>query len=186
MIRRLSRLFPTTAVNVPALPPSLVDLPALALATAPLQGAVPLCDLPRLLTAIHPTTALATLDAQWKLDDRRRPWLTGVLLASVSLTCQRCLEPVDYALKLPISLVLVRTDREAAHLSASRDPWLWDGETFAVWTWVEEEILLALPLVPTHDFDCQVKGYVAAPKPPDVPKANPFAVLANLKRKDRP
>jgi len=51
---------------------------------------------------------------------------------------------------------------------------------------VEDEIILALPVVPVHDSEhCEVSeaDMVFGKLPPEAEKPNPFAVLASLKRK---
>ncbi|ETJ31722.1 conserved protein, DUF177 family [Escherichia coli] len=51
---------------------------------------------------------------------------------------------------------------------------------------VEDEIILALPVVPVHDSEhCEVSeaDMVFGELPEEAQKPNPFAVLASLKRK---
>jgi uncharacterized protein len=50
---------------------------------------------------------------------------------------------------------------------------------------IEDELLLALPIVPTHDpKECQPPADLNEPEPSEdeVTRSNPFSVLAQLKR----
>ncbi len=165
------------------LPALVTDVASLADTAAPLTGEVALASLPRVVDQLMAATGTVAVATRWQWDARRRPWLVGQLTTQVTLRCERCLEPLILPLDVAISLVLVRSDAEADRLDESLEPWLWQGPDFPVWDWVEEEILLALPLVPTHDAPCAVAGYLPPPTPM-VEKPNPFAVLA--KRKNSP
>lgn len=112
-------------------------------------------------------------------------WLRLNAQASLPLTCQRCLGPVDITVTVDRSFRFVTSEAQAATedeeaeedvLALSRD--------FNLFELIEDELLMELPVVPRHeacptevklavqDADFDVAG---AAKP------NPFAALAGLK-----
>ncbi|MBU6501988.1 MAG: DUF177 domain-containing protein [Burkholderiales bacterium] len=112
-------------------------------------------------------------------------WLCLNIDATVPLTCQRCLEPVDVALTVDRAFRFVADEETAAAqdddceedlLALSRD--------FDLAALVEDEMLMALPLVPMHDT-CPVHVKLAVADEAfgaeAMAKPHPFAVLAPLK-----
>lgn len=111
--------------------------------------------------------------------------------ADVWLQCQRCLEPLAHPIGIERSVRFVEGEDAAAALDAeSEDDVLALSRAFDVVQWLEDELLLALPLVPRHN-QCQPPGgsqAVAAPVVDDASVArsdrpHPFAALAVLKDK---
>ena len=97
------------------------------------------------------------------------------------LPCQRCLEPVSYSVTAHIDVALVWNEDQAKALPGRLDPWLVGEERMVLTDLIEEELLLAMPLVALHD-PCPT----ALPQDRGEPEKhenadNPFAVLAKLK-----
>jgi len=113
-------------------------------------------------------------------------WLHLQAQATLSLTCQRCLEPVDVSLDVARSFRFVPTEAQAeAEDEAAEEDVLAISRDFDLPALVEDELLMELPLVPAHEV-CpgQVRLSVAdddfeAAQPV---KPNPFAALAGLKK----
>ena len=99
------------------------------------------------------------------------------------LVCQRCLGPVEAVLDADRSFLFVAGEDAAAALDAdSEDDVLALTRSLDLRELVEDELLLALPLVPRHE-ECPEP--LEVPPDADAPveeKKNPFAVLAALKR----
>jgi uncharacterized protein len=111
--------------------------------------------------------------------------------ATVWQTCQRCLEPVAETLDIDRSLRFVAGEDEAARLDEdSEEDVLALTRTLDLVSLVEDELILALPLVPRHE---------ACPNPLEMPRSDtepgrtvapghapaeehPFAVLKALKQ----
>ena len=106
---------------------------------------------------------------------------------TVALSCQRCLHRMAERLEFDRSFLFVRDEDEAARLDEESDddvlvlPRLLDGIEL-----IEDELILALPLVPRHDVCPQPLENPAAAvglSAEDAPaRENPFAVLAQLKK----
>lgn len=72
--------------------------------------------------------------------------VTGI----VPLVCQRCLDLLEFPVSLDVLLTLVRSDAEAAGLTAPFETaLLGDGELLLTQI-IEDEVLAALPLAPKH------------------------------------
>lgn len=105
--------------------------------------------------------------------------------AMVPLVCQRCLAPVSVALHVDNRYRFVADEDTAVREDdeSVEDLLVWDAN-FDLAPLLEDELLMALPVVPMHD-QCPdfaapqagqaEEGKLASPKP------NPFAVLARLK-----
>lgn len=112
-------------------------------------------------------------------------FVSGEAHAQVSLTCQRCLEPVQVSLDIDFRLALVGEEEEAEKLSDDEDYLVVGYETVSLQDIVEDELILALPLVATHE-DCDAVSFVQEALPVEVApkKENPFQMLADLKGQD--
>lgn len=109
-------------------------------------------------------------------------WLHVKAGSSVSLECQRCLQPMAVALAVERSFRFVHGEDAAAQLDAdSEDDVLALTRSLDLRELVEDELLLAMPIVPRHD-DCPVPLPVRPNDALAEEKPNPFAALAVLKR----
>ncbi len=112
-------------------------------------------------------------------------WLHLTLEVMVPLTCQRCLRPVDIAVRENRSFRFVGNEEaaEAQDAEAEEDV-LALSPDFSLAGLVEDEVLMALPLVPRHD-PCPVEVKLTAVDPDfeaaSLEQRQPFAVLAQLK-----
>ena len=107
----------------------------------------------------------------------RYPAAAGSLSAVVSLRCERCLAPLSWPLAVEVAVVFVPDDR-AQDWPKGYDPSLVPSGHTSLAALVEDELLLALPIVARHgNPDCT--GTAAEP-PPAVasrPTQRPFANL---------
>lgn len=113
-------------------------------------------------------------------------WLHLDVQVLLPLTCQRCLGPVEVPVSVVRSFRFVATEElaEAQDEIAEEDVLVLSRE-FNALELMEDELLMALPVVPKHEVcPVPVKLQVADPDFVDVPvdKPNPFAVLGHLKK----
>jgi uncharacterized protein len=173
--------------------PFRLDVAAFAKTSGQLDGRWPLTQFDRLIeSAVADARALETGAVNWSARGESRAtrggesqvWLHLTAATALPLECQRCLKPVDTALQLERSFLFVHGEDAAAQLDAdSDDDVLALTRALDLRELIEDELLLALPIVPRHD---------ACPEPlvaPDAEaqadeKPNPFAALAALKRTD--
>jgi uncharacterized protein len=101
--------------------------------------------------------------------------------ATLRPVCQRCLQPMTFEADVVRRVRFVSTEQEAAAQDMEEEDDVLSLEApLDVQAWVEDELLLALPLVPMHDPCPQP---LPPPRNPveDEPE-HPFAALAALKR----
>jgi uncharacterized protein len=129
--------------------------------------------------------------AQYALDFGRDEFGTAYLQvhveAPLTLMCQRTLEPFVLPLTVDSRLGLIRSEREEAALPPGCEPLLVedDGKLNPADV-IEDELLLALPLVPVNpdsSLPPEVTGEDSIESPPERTD-NPFAVLRELKHND--
>jgi uncharacterized protein len=107
----------------------------------------------------------------------RYPAAAGSLTAELSLRCERCLAPLPWPLAVEMAVVFVPDDR-AQDWPKGYDPSLVPSGYSSLAALVEDELLLALPIVARHgDPDCA--GTKAEPQPAVAsrPTQRPFANL---------
>lgn len=157
------------------------------------SGLVPLARFKRIAhEAIPPIDDLGvTLSCRLYEDDRGIAWLSAQLSVTVFVTCQRCLAPVAQTLDTDVNMAILADPVRAERLSEDDDYVILseaqlahgadsDSETIDLIEWLEDELLLSLPLSPRHaNCDMAVKP-VEIDEP--VRQANPFGILASLKR----
>ncbi len=78
------------------------------------------------------------------------PALEGSVRARAWLVCQRCLREFEAALESPVRVAFVARDAEAGRVPDEYDAVTAPGGRIALSELVEDELLLALPLVPMH------------------------------------
>lgn len=111
-------------------------------------------------------------------------WLHLTAETSVTLQCQRCLSPMIVPLSIDSSIQFVAGEDAAAALDAdSEHDVLALSRDLDLLTLVEDELLLALPIVPRHEQCPQPLAVPVSPEEEEAGKeAHPFAALAALKR----
>ena len=177
--------------------PLLLDVVEVAEHAQQLEGSRALRSFGRLAEMAHPEAQPAAGDAvDWRVRGERRAkrgeapqiWLHLEARSRSALVCQRCLQPLALALEAQRSFRFVDGEETAARLDAeTEDDVLATSRSLDILGLVEDELLLALPLVPRH-ADCRMplaQASFAADMKPGVAgdvEANPFAILAALER----
>ena len=116
--------------------------------------------------------------------DAQQVWLHLTVDVSLPLTCQRCLSPVDMKVAVERSFRFCDSEEaaEAQDAQAEEDV-LALSRDFSLPGLIEDEVLMALPVVPRHET-CPVEVKLAVSDPGFdtalIEERNPFAVLAKL------
>lgn len=82
--------------------------------------------------------------------------------ADIPLQCQRCLGIVEVSVDSAARVAIVKDLAAADALEADLDPFIAADGRLALRDLAEEQLLLALPLVPRHEGDAQCESLVAA------------------------
>jgi uncharacterized protein len=165
--------------------PRCLDVAAAAADGARLNGSWPLAGLERLAEGSAEAGEVAWsvhLEQRGRAGAGARACLHLDASANVMRECQRCLRPVELRLAVDRDFTFAADEETAAALDAhSEDDVLALTRCFDLRTLVEDELLLALPLVPRHER-CPVP-LATTPEPAgNPPSEHPFAALAALKR----
>jgi uncharacterized protein len=164
--------------------PRRLDVARFAVEGGQLAGTWPGGELARLADSQALPQDQTAADVAWRCDGERRPvaggepeiWLHLVAHTEVWLTCQRCLQPLRDALTVDRWLRFVPGEAEAEALDAeSEHDVLALSRSLDLRELVEDELLLALPLVPRHASCSPLHAAAAAPA------RRPFEVLQPLK-----
>ena len=111
------------------------------------------------------------------------PMVAGRLEASLELECQRCLQPLEYPMVVDFRLMIDASDEMVEH--SSEDTLYSDDGYIEIEEVIEDEMILALPLVAMHeDTACNENWQVAELQAETPRRENPFAVLQQLKTTD--
>ena len=139
----------------------------------------------------------ADLMVNWQAHSEMRPapsgddqiWLHLTASTVVPLACQRCMGVVDVVLTVDQWYRFVATEDIAmAEDDQSEEDLLVMEPHFDLLALLEDELLMAIPLVPMHEQCPVTPGFSAVEdaqsevEPAENKKPNPFAVLAKLKQ----
>lgn len=192
--------------------PRKLDIEAFIESGETVEGALPLPELTRLAQELAKDAHVEALPlVSWSATGRQVPqrvggpqlWLDLKAEGEMAMECQRCLHAVTVPMSVDHSIRFVKDEAAAAELDADSDEdVLALSRQFDLMGLIEDELIMALPIVPRHDqCPTDVVSLMTAESealpPGAVPEAadegqattasgrpNPFAVLASLK-KDR-
>ena len=170
-----------------------LDVAALCQAAEQLAGQWPGQSLDRLAVSQFPPQDMPLSDVLWQAEGQLRAapgeaaqrWLSLSASADVWLCCQRCLQPFQLPLQVHNKIRFVSGETQAEALDAEiDDDVLALSRSLDLRVLVEDELLLALPIVPMHEVcpsalptQAGEAELVASATPED----HPFAKLQVLK-----
>lgn len=155
-----------------------------------MQGQWPLASLERLCGMQNAPQDWMLPPVSWRVRGERRlvageapqTWLQIQAQATMWLTCQRCLQPYRTELVVDRAIRFVRGEDQAEALDAeSEDDVLALPRSLDLRALVEDELLLAIPIVPRHDACPDAPPAQTEAQAPSPPVQRPFAVLGALK-----
>jgi uncharacterized protein len=183
-----------TATTPPAWNPARLDASRFAKAHGHMEGRRAASDLKRLAADLH--AAAPSGSVAWQADGELRQasdgaapavWLHLQAQSVVPLTCQRCLGAVETPLVVDRWYRFVATEAQAeAEDDAAEEDLLALEPRPDLLAVLEDELLMALPLVPMHETCPQPLPSLAGALPDaggdDAVRENPFQALARLKK----
>lgn len=155
-----------------------------------LQGAIPLKQMKRLISALSSDEGEVFIDAFFSVDINHVTKLTGQIKTDAKLICQRCMGEMELPIALDFELAFVRSEAEMEILPEGYDTTLIEDTPVMLSDIIEDEILLALPAIPKHlDKDCSSDNvaedwnsqHANETNTENVKQDNPFDILASLK-----
>jgi uncharacterized protein len=175
--------------------PRRLDMVGFAIAAGRLSGDWPLSELPRLQQDALPLgknspnqsvcwSAIGERRAASGGDDEIRLRLHAS--TALQLTCQRCLQPMTVNLDVQPTIRFVYGEVQAQALDENSDEdVLALPPSLDLRALIEDELILALPLIPRHDACPLPLSAGSAELADGGPEARPFAALAALRRGDK-
>ncbi len=169
--------------------PEYVDARKLAQQGALINGELDVATLTRVAEAAASNDGKVTVELDFHRDEQNFRVIGGKIEATVSVLCQRCLEPMQISIEGEPSLAIVWSDDQAQALPKHLEPVLQGEDMISLWQIIEDELLLLMPMISFHEeSECSAdKGYTTATdeeivlEQVEVEKDNPFNVLSALK-----
>ncbi len=156
--------------------PKFIDVERFAAKHERIEGVFTITALDRLMQMAATPDGEVGFALAFFRDDQGRSRVTGAIQGSVMLNCQRCLQPVRHELAGSIELMALADESALSDLPGDVEPLLTEGQPVRLADLVEDEALLALPIVALHP-QCLLPSHDKSGNE----DGNPFAVL---KRKE--
>ncbi|MFC4656453.1 MULTISPECIES: 23S rRNA accumulation protein YceD [Rheinheimera] len=169
--------------------PIVIDPVRAAQKRSSFDGIVPLANLDRLSESLLDPNGDVEVTVHCGTDEQGLTYIEGEARCQIQVRCERCGDAMPMELDASFAYTPIRSDIDSAHDDI---PERYDvieknehGEV-NLRQLVEDELILALPLFPTHDegqcdpAKVQMSWGEIEPEPE---KPNPFAILQELKKK---
>ena len=168
--------------------PVHIDSFRMAEASRLFDGEYSISELDRMHDLLLDRSGKVAVSLEFGIDSEGIRYMKGRLQTEVTLECQRCLQAMKAPIDASFALGLVRTIDKAEQLPSHYEPLLVESDELFLRDVIEDELLLALPIVAFHEEECIDVNQQAADAAQhndddsgESSKANPFAALAALK-----
>ena len=132
--------------------PAVVEPFVLARRRDIISGQVPLTQLPRLQQSLGSLVGSIWAKFEFDIDKDGRVIINCLFNAELTLNCQRCLANFDSVLDRAVCYSPILEESLAKDLPELYEPVLLDDRGFLVpKALVEDELILSLPIIPTHE-----------------------------------
>ena len=163
--------------------PKTIKLFKFARKEASLHGDYKIATMPRISEIARNTEDRVKVDLSFYLENDKTPCIKGIIDTKIILDCQRCLEAFPVELKINFNLAFVRYEDQAEELDSGFEVYvIGEEEDLDSIDLITDEILLTIPMAPSHDFDCNLK--IDKEEIVEEIRKNPFDVLKNIKTTD--
>ncbi|MCK4840347.1 MAG: DUF177 domain-containing protein [Methylococcales bacterium] len=150
-----------------------------------LVGALKVSEFIRLSGELLDNSGVVEIDFSFDKEGRLAI-VSGEIKANLNLQCQSCLGQFVLSINRQFKLGLVSSMEQADRLASDCEPLILNNKKISLNELVEDELLLALPDFPRHEYECSEmsKGKeleVNNDEQQQMNSNNPFSVLAELK-----
>ena len=160
--------------------PKTIKLFNFAKKEAKLNGEYKISNIPRLSEIVRNVKDSVRVDFSFHLENGKTPCVKGIIDLKVVLDCQRCLDDLEMDIKIPFNLAFVRHENQAEGLNDLFETYLvGEDEELETLDLITDEILLSIPMAPSHNFECSIK--VDKEEIIEEVCEHPFDVLKNIK-----
>jgi uncharacterized protein len=162
--------------------PAVLDAWRMVAARRRFEGSLPLSGLSRLVGALVDAEGDCRYEMEFGRDSFDLPYVDIRAEADLPLTCQRTLERFLLPVKVVQRLGLITDEAQEAALPEGMEPFLLDaGGELNPAGLVEDELILAIPVVPIDPRSTEVTAEWPAEVEEEEVRPNPFAALVALK-----
>lgn len=151
------------------------------------EGSIKLSALDRLSSLIlndatNDAPSIISATFEFTQNEFKKAVIKGHISATLSVECQRCLEPMAHYFDNDFALLIDASDEEVKQFQLDT-VYSEDGE-LDVYEVIEDELILSLPIILMHEeTSCNAFWKSEAEEQTVSDKPNPFAVLSTLKGK---
>lgn len=151
-------------------------------------------QMPRLAEMVLAETGDFAVELDFTRSVSGLPIIRGYVRGTAVLECQRCMQAVEIPVDCTVQVALTTFESDERPEQEGFEAWLVEDDRLFLQDFVEDEILLALPLVARHEQCEPLKALIEA-LPEDLPatesehtddapqgRKNPFAVLKDWKK----
>ncbi|MEK7990760.1 MAG: YceD family protein [Thiotrichaceae bacterium] len=161
--------------------PKQIDPIHLAQQSVVLNGDIDFDDMPRLQSSLNDKQGSAYFEWHFTQDEDKHHLIQGSIKSTVGLICQRCLKPVAWVVNQKVGLMILTQRHTENDLPDGYDALELEHNPIELISLVEDELILALPIIASHDI-CPENEYQQAETWEHFREdSNPFSVLKNLK-----
>jgi len=178
--------------------PQFVDFVRYTESRKTLQGSLSFKFCQRLAAQIENPEGEITFELNFGIDEFANRYVSGKLETKLILVCQRCMENFEYPISVDLALAFISTVAEEDKIRGLYESYFYeDGHQIDLHALIEDEIILALPLIAKHEqSDCCMSSELHSDESietdlnvtkdyenidPQMEKVNPFEVLKQLK-----
>ncbi|MEP7096857.1 MAG: YceD family protein [Dokdonella sp.] len=162
--------------------PARVDIARQVQAQFTYKGSLPLASMRRLLGSLASSEGEVRYKVAFGKDDFGISWLELIVEAGLPLVCQRTLETFMYPVSIDQRLGLIADEADETGLPEGYEPLLVPDGHLAIADVIEDELILALPVVPMKPGAPLDWNDGSDEASADIEPVNPFGVLGSLKK----
>ena len=131
--------------------PEYADVRKVFLQEQEISGNVPLNNLAKLKGVLNSNNGRLFVNLRFFQNKSGQRIIEGKLRAAIEVLCQRCLQPLEQLIEDDINLAVIDREEDANALDEIYDPWVCKEHKLSLSDLVEEQLILALPIVSLHD-----------------------------------
>lgn len=165
--------------------PELADPIRLCAGESEFSGTLALADFDRLCQNLASDAGEVSFTVKFGRDARGINAVRGTIDTTLNLLCERCTQPFDLPVHADWQLGAVSSLAEADQLPEEYEPLLVGEELTRLRDVLEDELLLALPLVPRHPESDNCQPVTGGSEEQEPGRDSPFAVLKELRNRDK-
>lgn len=112
------------------------------------QGTVPITQLSRLSDVLANSDGDVSYTLNFSFNSKRRASAVGTVSGGLALSCQRCMNTYIHTVETDVAVQFVPEEQQTQEIADGYEPVLADEDGVRLSDIIEEELILAVPLIP--------------------------------------